>query len=200
MSDILATASRLITLYGFETLYEQSSRHVGIIISDIFDVILTSSMSDFYVILLFWATKSVIKCVETLWFLHRICDIIGSTKFNLHHYVIMKLYPRGNQKSKLRVLCVMIGSTNLPSLICIITSLWDFTLEVTKNQSYDEGHELQQRSRVTTKVTSYDNEGHELRIWSWVTTTKAWVTNMVASYDRGHELRIRSRIKTRVTS
>ena len=45
-SDILATASRSNTLYGLETLYVQSSRHVRIIekdlsTSDIFDVIMT---------------------------------------------------------------------------------------------------------------------------------------------------------------
>ena len=35
-------------------------------ISDIFDGFMTSSMSDFFVILQFFATGSVIKCVETL--------------------------------------------------------------------------------------------------------------------------------------
>ena len=57
-SDILATASRLNTLYGLQTWYVQSSRHVRIIekfwgISDIFDIFMTSSMSEFYVILQF---------------------------------------------------------------------------------------------------------------------------------------------------
>ena len=35
-------------------------------ISDIFDVFMTSSRTDFYVILQFCATASVIKCVETI--------------------------------------------------------------------------------------------------------------------------------------
>ena len=35
-------------------------------VSDIFDVLMTSSMSDFFVILQFLATASVIKFVETL--------------------------------------------------------------------------------------------------------------------------------------
>ena len=35
-------------------------------ISDIFDGFMTSSMSDFFIILQFFATGSVIKCVETL--------------------------------------------------------------------------------------------------------------------------------------
>ena len=37
-------------------------------ISDIFDVFITSSMSDIFVILQLFATGSVIKCVETLHF------------------------------------------------------------------------------------------------------------------------------------
>ena len=39
---------------------------------------MTSSMSDFNVILQFLATASAIKCTETLDF-HRICVLIGST-------------------------------------------------------------------------------------------------------------------------
>ena len=70
-SDILATASRLSTLYGLETLHVQSSRHLGITqqvlgISEIFDVFMTSLVLDFFVILQFLATASDIKCFETL--------------------------------------------------------------------------------------------------------------------------------------
>ena len=61
-SDILATASRLNTFYGLETLSAQSSRHDRIIENvDIFDLFMTLSMLDFFNILLFLATKSVIK-------------------------------------------------------------------------------------------------------------------------------------------
>ena len=42
--------------------YAYKKKHV----SDIFDGFMTSSMSDFFVILQFLATGSVIKCVETL--------------------------------------------------------------------------------------------------------------------------------------
>ena len=51
-SDIMATASRLSTLYGLETLHEHSSRYFRIIkkvfgISVICDVFTASSMSNF---------------------------------------------------------------------------------------------------------------------------------------------------------
>ena len=65
----IGKASRLNTLYGLETWYVQSSRHVETIykvlgISDIFDVFMMSSMSKFFVIK-FLATTSVKKFVET---------------------------------------------------------------------------------------------------------------------------------------
>ena len=52
LSD-MATASRLNTLYGLETWYVWSSRHVKTIqnvldISNIFGIFMTSSMSDFF--------------------------------------------------------------------------------------------------------------------------------------------------------
>ena len=70
-THILATATRLNTSYGLKTLHAQSSRHVGItqkVLRHIrhFDGFMTSSMSDFFVILQFFATGSVFKCVETL--------------------------------------------------------------------------------------------------------------------------------------
>ena len=68
-SDILAMASRLNTLYELVDMYnhldtlESLQQFWGI--SDTFDVFMTSSMSDLYVILQFFAKASVIKCVET---------------------------------------------------------------------------------------------------------------------------------------
>ena len=64
-SDILATANRLNTLYGLETRHVQFTRHVGIIqkvwrhIRQV-DVLMTSSISDFFVILRFFATDFVL--------------------------------------------------------------------------------------------------------------------------------------------
>ena len=70
-SDILATASRFNTLYGLELdMYnhldtlESFKKFRGI--SDNYDVFMTSSMSDSFVILQFLTTASVIKFVETL--------------------------------------------------------------------------------------------------------------------------------------
>ena len=60
-SDILGTASRLNILYGLETWYAQLSRHVTII-----ENFVTSTILNFYVMLQFFATASVIKCLETL--------------------------------------------------------------------------------------------------------------------------------------
>ena len=69
-SDIFAQASRLNTLYGLETLYlhldtlESLKNFRGF--SDVFDVFMTSSMSDFYVIFHCLDTASGIRCAETL--------------------------------------------------------------------------------------------------------------------------------------
>ena len=66
-SDTVAIASKLYTLHELETWYdkvESLKKFWGI--SDISDVFMTLSMSDFYVILPFFATASVKKIVETL--------------------------------------------------------------------------------------------------------------------------------------
>ena len=82
-SDILTTASRTNTLYGLETRYIQSSRHVGIIKKVLrlirhFDVFMTSSMSDFYVNLQFLGYSKYHKVCRNSWFSHIICVLIGS--------------------------------------------------------------------------------------------------------------------------
>ena len=82
-SDILTTASRTNTLYGLETRYIQSSRHVGIIKKVLrlirhFDVFMTSSMSDFYVNLQFLGYSKYHQVCRNSWFSHTICVLIGS--------------------------------------------------------------------------------------------------------------------------
>ena len=64
-SDILATAIMVNTLYGLETWYVKSFRHIGIIQNVFWHLTLTSSMSDVFVILQFLVTSSVIEFVET---------------------------------------------------------------------------------------------------------------------------------------
>ena len=51
-------------MYNYLDMVESLKRFQGL--SDIFDIFMTSSMSDLFVILQFLATGSVIKCVETL--------------------------------------------------------------------------------------------------------------------------------------
>ena len=53
-----------LDMYNHLDAFQSRKKFRGI--SDIFDVFMTSSMSDFFVILQFLATGSVIKCVETL--------------------------------------------------------------------------------------------------------------------------------------
>ena len=80
---VCAIASRLNTLdlkldmCNYLWTSESLKKFRGI--SDIFDVFMTSLMSDFYVNLQFLATASVIKCVETFEFSHRLCVLTGST-------------------------------------------------------------------------------------------------------------------------
>ena len=53
-----------LDMYNDLDMLESLKKFLGI--SHIFDVFMTSSMSDFYVILQFLASLSVIYCVETL--------------------------------------------------------------------------------------------------------------------------------------
>ena len=53
-----------LCMHNYLDTLESLKKFLGI--SDIFDGFMTSSMSDFFVILQFFATGSVIKCVETL--------------------------------------------------------------------------------------------------------------------------------------
>ena len=53
-----------LCMHNYLDTFELLKKFLGI--SDIFDVLMTSSMSDFFVILQFFATSSVIKFVETL--------------------------------------------------------------------------------------------------------------------------------------
>jgi len=99
-SDILATASRLNTLYGLETWNVQSSRHVGIF-------------------------QKVLRRIRYFW---RIYDVINVGFFR--HFAVFgysechKVYR--NSRFSHRV-CILIRSTTLPSLKRIqhfVVSLW----------------------------------------------------------------------------
>ena len=80
-SDILSTAGKSKTLYEFETLYVQLSRHARI--TEIFQVFMTPSMSDFYIISQFLSTASVISVHRNSYFLQSTRVSIGSAKFDV---------------------------------------------------------------------------------------------------------------------
>ena len=83
-SDTLVTASRLNNLYGLETWYVQSFRHVKIIQKvlrliwhfwRIYDVINVGFFRHFAV----FGYSKCLKLCRNSWFSHRICILIGST-------------------------------------------------------------------------------------------------------------------------
>ena len=53
-----------LCMYNYLDMLKSLKKFLGI--SDIFEGFMASSMSDFFVIFQFFATGSVIKCVETL--------------------------------------------------------------------------------------------------------------------------------------
>ena len=99
-SDILATASRLNTYYGLETLHAQSSRHVGI-------------------------TQKVLRHIRHFW---RIYDVINVGFFR--HFAVFcyrKCHKVCRNSWFSHRICVLIGSTTLPSLKCnwlCVAELW----------------------------------------------------------------------------
>ena len=87
--DILATASRLNTFYGLETV--QSSRHFGI-------------------------TKKVLRHIRHFW---RIYDVINVRFFR--HFAVFgysKCHKVCRNSWFSHRICILIGSTTLPSLMC----------------------------------------------------------------------------------
>ena len=83
-THILATATRLNTSYGLETLHAQLSRHVGITQKvlrhirhfwRIYDVINVGFFRHFAV----FCYRKCHKVCRNSWFSHRICVLIGST-------------------------------------------------------------------------------------------------------------------------
>ena len=99
-THILATASRLNTSYGFETLHAQSSRHVGI-------------------------TQKVLRHIRHFW---RIYDVINVGFFR--HFAVFcyrKCHKVCRNSWFSHRICVLIGSTTLPSLKCnrlCVAELW----------------------------------------------------------------------------
>ena len=99
-SDILATASRLNTLYGLETLHAQLSRHVEI-------------------------TQKVLRHIRHFW---RIYDVINVGFFR--HFAVFcyrKCHKVCRNSWFSHRICISIGSTTLPSLKCnrlCVAELW----------------------------------------------------------------------------
>ena len=99
-THILATATRLNTSYGLETLHAQSSRHVGI-------------------------TQKVLRHIRHFW---RIYDVINVGFFR--HFAVFcyrKCHKVCRNSWFSHRICVLIGSTTLPSLKCnrlCVAELW----------------------------------------------------------------------------
>ena len=99
-SDILATATRLNTLYGLETWYVQSPRRVLI-------------------------TKKVLRHIRHFW---RIYDVINVGFFR--HFAVFgysKCHKVCRNSWFSHRICILIGSTTLPSLMCnrlCVVELW----------------------------------------------------------------------------
>ena len=99
-THILATATRLNTSYGLETLHAQSSRHDGI-------------------------TQKVLRHIRHFW---RIYDVINVGFFR--HFAVFcyrKCHKVCRNSSFSHRICVLIGSTTLPSLKCnrlCVAELW----------------------------------------------------------------------------
>ena len=99
-THILATATRLNTLYGLETLHAQLSRHVGI-------------------------TQKVLRHIRHFW---RIYDVINVGFFR--HFAVFcyrKCHKVCRNSWFSHRICVSIGSTTLPSLKCnrlFVAELW----------------------------------------------------------------------------
>ena len=99
-THILATATRLNTSYGLETLHAQLSRHVGI-------------------------TQKVLRHIRHFW---RIYDVINVGFFR--HFAVFcyrKCHKVCRNSSFSHRICVLIGSTTLPSLKCnrlCVAELW----------------------------------------------------------------------------
>ena len=100
-SDILATASGLITSYGLETLHAQLSRHVGI-------------------------TQTVLRDIRRFW---RIYDVINVGLFRLFAVFGCRKCHKvcRNYRFSLICICTLIRSTTMPSLMCkwlCVVQLW----------------------------------------------------------------------------
>ena len=99
-THILATATRLNTSYGLETLHAQLSRHVGI-------------------------TQKVLRHIRHFW---RIYDVINVGFFR--HFAVFcyrKCHKVCRNSWFSHRICVLIGSTTLPSLKCnrlCVAELW----------------------------------------------------------------------------
>ena len=106
-THILATATRLNTSYGLETLHAQLSRHVGITQKvlrhirhfwRIYDVINVGFFRHFAV----FCYRKCHKVRRNSWFSHRICSLIGCNdlqrlKSLQHSVVVLLLYNRSKK-------------------------------------------------------------------------------------------------------